>query len=63
MGNFEISGSNDLFRHEKLLPGADILYSRTIYSLEINSRTEKILVPTCDLQIGPIVLGEDLGIS
>jgi hypothetical protein len=48
---------------KKLLPGAEILYNRTIYSLKINSRTEKNLVPTCDLQIGPIVLEEDLGIS
>jgi hypothetical protein len=47
---------------KKLLPGAKILYSMTIYSLEINSRTKKILVPTCNLQAGLIVLGEDLGI-
>jgi hypothetical protein len=31
---------------KKLLPGAEILYSRTIYSLENNSRTKKILVTT-----------------
>ncbi len=48
---------------KKLVPGAEILYSRTIYSLEINSRTKKFLVPTCDLQAGLIVLGEDLGIT
>jgi hypothetical protein len=47
---------------KKLLPGAEILCSRTIYSLEINSRTKKFLVLTCDLQAGLIVLGEDLGI-
>jgi hypothetical protein len=47
---------------KKLLPEAEILYSRTIYSLEINSRTKKFLVPTCDLQASLIVLGEDLGI-
>jgi hypothetical protein len=46
-----------------LLPGAEILYSRTIYSLEMYSSTKKILVPTCDLQTGLIVLAEDLGIS
>jgi hypothetical protein len=48
---------------KKLLPGAEILYSRTIYSLENDSRTKKILIPTCDLQTGLIVLAEDLGIS
>jgi hypothetical protein len=47
---------------KKLLPEAEVLYSRTIYSLEINSRTKRFLVPTCDLQTGPIVLEEDLGI-
>ncbi len=47
---------------KKLLPGAEILYSIIIYSLEFNSRTKKFLVPTCDLQAGLIVLGEDLGI-
>jgi hypothetical protein len=47
---------------KKLHPGAEILYSRTIYSLEIKSRTKKFLVPTCDLQTGLIVLAEDLGI-
>ncbi len=45
---------------KKLLPGAEILYSRTIYSLEINSMTKKFLVTTCDLQAGLIVLGKDL---
>jgi hypothetical protein len=48
---------------KRLLPGAEILYSRTIYSLEINSRTKKFVVPTCDLQAGLIVLGEDLVIQ
>ncbi len=47
---------------KKLFPGAEILYSKTIYSLEINSRTKKFLVSTCDLQAGLIVLGDYLGI-
>jgi hypothetical protein len=47
---------------KKLLPGAEILYSRTTHTLEINSRSKKFLVPTCDLQAGLIVLGEDIGI-
>jgi hypothetical protein len=48
---------------KKLLPGAEILYSRAIYSLEINFRIKKFLVLARDLQPGLIVLGEDLGIS
>jgi hypothetical protein len=47
---------------KKLLPGAEILYIRTKYGLDYSSSTKKILVPTCDLQTGLIVLGEDLGI-
>jgi hypothetical protein len=32
------------------LSGAEILQSRAKYSLEIYSRTKKILVPACDLK-------------
>ncbi len=40
----------------KSLPGAEILYNSTIYSLEMYSSTKKFLALTCDLQTGLIVL-------
>jgi hypothetical protein len=40
-----------------------ILNMSSVYSLILNSRTKKILGPAGDLQMGQIVLVEDLAVS
>jgi hypothetical protein len=40
-----------------------ILYMSSVYSLILNSRAKKILGPAGDLQMGQIVLVEDLAVS
>jgi hypothetical protein len=47
---------------KKLHARAEIFSRPSIYSLDFYSSTKNFLVPMCDLEIGLIVLGEDLDI-
>jgi hypothetical protein len=47
---------------KKLHARAEIFYNNLVYSLDFYSGTKKFLVPTWDLEIGLIVLGEGLAI-
>jgi hypothetical protein len=47
---------------KKLVPKSENLYTGSVYSLDFYPSTKNILVPMCDLEIGLIVLGEDLAI-
>jgi hypothetical protein len=45
---------------KKLHARAENLYNSFVYSLDFYSSTKIFLVPMCDLEIGLVVLGEDL---
>jgi hypothetical protein len=62
MGKKNIYESNDLFKYEKLHARAENLCSSPVYILDFYPSTKTFLGPTWDLEIGLIVLGEDLAI-